>query len=180
MTRMVAASLATATVAVASIAAPAAADPGRISAGPLSFARSALPGWTVQAPAADGSVLAAVDLPGRNWASMVEIGTTGGDGRSATDIARAMALSAPSASGYKGHSARVVGLQVTPMTVSGVPAARATARVEVNGAPVSGDRYRVVVVGTTPQTYFVSAVPSEAPDRAMQADAAEAGLVAGR
>ncbi|BDD80837.1 hypothetical protein TPB0596_06000 [Tsukamurella pulmonis] len=179
LSRTLVASVATVAAATAAVA-PAAAAPGRVGTGPLTYAASALPGWSVKAPAPDGTVLAVAKLPGKNWASMVEIGPTGVAGRSASDVARAIAESAPTASGYEGHGARVVGLQVTPTTISGVPAARAVATVQVDGAPVAGDRYRVVVVDTKPQTYFVTAVPAEAPDRTAQAGAAEASLVAAR
>lgn len=156
------------------------ADPGRIAAGSLSMPRAALAGWNVSGPDAEGTTAASVKLPGKSWASVVELGITGADGRASEDVARSIVLNAPSTTGYAKNKARVVGLVVTPTNISGVPATRATASIEVQGAPVLADRFHVVVVNTKPQTYFVSAVPFEAADRIAQVNAAESGLIANR
>lgn len=157
-----------------------AAAPDRVASGPLSFPRAALAGWNFAGPDAEQTHSATVPLAGKRWVSAVELGITGTDGRTSADVARSIVLNAPRTSGYAKNNARVVGLAVTPTTVSGIPATRATASIEVQGAPVRADRFHVVVVNTKPQTYFVSAVPFEAPDRIAQADAAEAGLAAKR
>lgn len=156
------------------------ADPGRVAAGPLSLSRASLAGWNVAGPDAEGTTSASVKLPGKTWEAVIELGITGADGRTSEDVARSIVRNAPSTSGYAKNKARVVGLVVTPTNVSGVPATRATASIEVQGAPVPADRFHVVVVNTKPQTYFVSAVPFEAADRIAQANAAESGLTANR
>jgi hypothetical protein len=158
----------------------ASADPGRVTAGPLSAPRASLAGWNISGPDAEGTIAASVKLPGKTWESAIELGVTGADGRTSQDVARSIVLNAPRTPGYAKNNARVVGLAVTPTSISGVPATRATASIEVQGAPVRADRFHVVVVDTKPQTYFVSAVPFEAADRIAQANAAEAGLIANR
>lgn len=173
----------TAAVAIATattlVAAPASAAPGRIDAGQVSLDRGTLPGWTVHAPSASGAVVANVRVTGVNWASQVEFGDLGVAGASA-ELARASALRIPESSGYKGVKASVIGLKVSPTTVCGVPASLATAEIRIDGGPVRGDRLRVLVIDTKPQSYFLSAVPFEAPDRQGQADAAERSLTAKR
>lgn len=161
-------------------AAPAVADPARVVAGPLSIDRGTLAGWEITAPDAEGTVVAGVQLAGKNWGSQIEFGPSLVKGASTDAVARTIVTRSLESDGYKGLKGRVVGVQVTPTSVSGVPATRATAEVQFDGAPVRADRLRVVVVDTTPQTYFLSAVPVEAPDRLGQADAAERSLVAAR
>lgn len=155
------------------------ADPGRVATGPLSVPRAALAGWAIEGPDAEGMV-ASVQVPGKNWGSVIELGPTGVSDRSSHDVARAIVANAPSTPGYSQNRARVVNLRVTPTTVSGVPATRATASIEVADAPVKADRIHVIVVDTKPQSFFLSAVPFESADRIGQADVAEAGLVANR
>ncbi|WP_040765823.1 hypothetical protein [Tsukamurella sp. 1534] len=180
MTRAVSAAVATTAVAAAVFAGPVAADPGRIAVGPISVPRAALAGWEVRGPGPDQIVSAVAQLQDRNWASLIEFGTTEADGRASRDVARAIVLNAPSNKAYKSSKARIEGLAITPTTVSGIPASRATAEVRIDGGPVRADRFRVTVIDTKPQTYFLSLVPDEAPDRRRQADAAEAGAVATR
>ncbi|VDR38351.1 Uncharacterised protein [Tsukamurella paurometabola] len=153
--------------------------PGRLNAGAVSVPRAALPGWSV-ASVSGGGVGAVVTFPGGGWSSQVQLGATRADGRSSTDVARSIVLNAPRTPGYSRNAARVVGLSMRPTSVSGVSATLATGTIEVQGAPVKADRFRVIVVDSKPQSYFVSAVPFEAGDRIAQADAAERGLVAGR
>ncbi|GAB3131625.1 hypothetical protein GCM10027289_18100 [Tsukamurella serpentis] len=177
------ASVATAALTAAAVVAPvapASADPGRAAAGPLSYSKGALPGWEFRGPDTDRTVVAVAPLPGKNWVSLVELGLTGIQGRSAADVARAITVAMPESPGYRGLNATVQGLAVTPTTISGIPAARATAWIKVEGGPVAGDRFRLTVVDTKPQTYFLTAVPNEAPERLGQADRAEASLTATR
>ena len=161
-------------------AAPAAADPARVVAGPLSLDRAALPGWEIMAPDADGTVVAGAQLTGKNWGSQIEFGPSLVKGQSSEAVARTIVTRSLESDGYKGLKGRVVGVQVTPTTISGVPATRALAEVQFDGAPVRADRLRVIVVDTKPQTYYLSAVPVEAPDRQAQAEAAERSLIAAR
>ncbi len=162
------------------VAAPASAAPDRLSAGSLSFPTSALPGWTIT-PAQGGGASVARAPFGTvgTWASQVSVGDFGRSGLDVKALAKAFAERL-AAGGYDGYQARIEGLQVTDASVSGIRAGRATANVLLQNAPTRGERLRVTVVDTVPETYFISQVPFEAADRRAQADAAEAGLVAAR
>ncbi|MET9326696.1 hypothetical protein [Tsukamurella sp. NPDC003166] len=172
-----------AAVSVAAVAAvsPAAAAPVRLSAASLSFPTSALPGWSFT-PAQTGGVSQARAPfgPTGSWVSQVSIGDFGRSGLDVKALAKAFAENLANGSGYTGHNARIDGLQVTDASVSGIRAGRATANVLLQNAPTRGERLRVTVVDTVPETYFISQVPFEATDRLAQVTAAEAGLVATR
>ncbi|NMD54339.1 MULTISPECIES: hypothetical protein [Tsukamurella] len=169
-------------VAAAGVAAPASAAPARLSAASLSFPTSALPGWTISPADAGGVGLARAPFgpSGTTWASQVSIGDFGRSGLDVKALAKAFAAEIAKDGGYNGHNPRLEGLQVTDARVSGIPAARATANIVLQNAPTRGERLRITVVDTNPETYFVSQVPFEAPDRQAQAAAAESGLVATR
>lgn len=173
------------TVAVAlaatAVAAPASAAPERLSAASLSFPTAALPGWTIT-PAQGGGASVARAPFGTvgSWASQVSIGDFGRSGLDVKALAKAFAEKLATGGGYNGYQARIEGLQVTDASVSGIRAGRATANVLLQNAPTRGERLRVTVVDTVPETYFISQVPFEAADRQAQAAAAEAGLVATR
>ncbi|SEC51237.1 Uncharacterised protein (plasmid) [Tsukamurella tyrosinosolvens] len=163
------------------VAAPATAAPDRLSAAALSFPTSALPGWSISPAEAGGVGLARAPFGhSGTWVSQIRIGDFGRSGLDVKGLARAFAVEITNGGGYTGHSARIEGLQVTDASVSGIRAARATANVILQNAPTRGERLRITVVDTNPETYFVSQVPFEAADRQAQAAAAESGLVATR
>ncbi|MCS3779871.1 hypothetical protein [Tsukamurella ocularis] len=169
-------------VLAAGVVAPASAAPERLSAAALSFPTSALPGWIISPAAAPGGVgiaRAPFATPG-TWASQISIGDFGRAGLDVRALAKALAGEIAKDGGYQGHNPRIEGLQVTDTRVSGVVAARATANIVLQNAPTRGERLRITVVDTNPETYFVSQVPFEAADRQAQATAAESRLVVTR
>ncbi|TWS24866.1 hypothetical protein FK268_06380 [Tsukamurella sputi] len=179
--RRLAVTSAAVSLAAVAVASPASAAPARLSAASLSFPTSALPGWSFT-PAGTGGVSQARAPfgPSGSWVSQVSIGDFGRSGLDVKVLAKAFAEKLATGSGYEGYNARLEGLQVTDATVSGIRAGRATADVVLRNAPTRGERLRVTVVDTVPETYFISQVPIEAPDRQAQAAAAEGGLVATR
>ncbi|BDD80959.1 hypothetical protein TPB0596_07220 [Tsukamurella pulmonis] len=95
--------------------------------------RAALAGWNVSGPDAESTTAASVKATGKELGIGLELGITGADGRTSEDVARSIVLNAPNTSGYAKNKARAVGLVVTPTNISGVPATRATASIEVQG-----------------------------------------------
>lgn len=178
--RRLAVTSAAVSVAAVAVASPASAAPARLSAASLSFPTSALPGWSFSPAEAGVSQARAPFGPSGSWVSQVSIGDFGRSGLDVKVLAKTFAEKLATGSGYTGYSARIEGLQVTDVTVSGIRAGRATANVVLQNAPTRGERLRVTVVDTVPETYFVSQIPFEAADRQAQATAAEAGLVASR
>jgi hypothetical protein len=167
------------------------AAPARISSGPLSIPSAAVPGWksthlgpgrvgvTVDDP--KGVAVAGIELrvlDGGASDMLRRLGTS--NAASTQELASALVHGAPQ-SIYSGWNARVVDVRVDPTSVSGVQASRATARVEFGDLPASRqERIHIVVVGTKPQTYFLSVGQINYPNRLAEAAAAEAGLVAQR
>ncbi|MCA0155539.1 hypothetical protein LB823_04950 [Tsukamurella sp. M9C] len=75
-----------------------------------------------------------------------------------------------------GIASRVGDISVSPTITDGVPAARALATITVQNQPVRTMQLHVIVVDTTPRTYYRSRISDEAVEHTVQANAAEARL----
>ncbi|NMD54921.1 MULTISPECIES: hypothetical protein [Tsukamurella] len=161
----------------AAVAAPASAAPDFVGT-PLSIPQAALTGWKFYG--LEGSVMATAEVPNVAWKSAIDLGKIRGfvsisERAPLADLARNLFSETVSPRSV-GYSSRVSEAAVTPITVSGRAAVRASATITVRDQPIKTMRLHIVVVDTTPRTYFRSRVPQIATQHTMQADAAEAGL----
>ncbi|KXO89336.1 hypothetical protein [Tsukamurella pseudospumae] len=139
----------------------------RVVAGPLSFPRSAAPGWTqngyvIFAESALGVGLKQ-SIAGQGWQAHVEIGLTHfGTKISSAEASRRVIGCMAAGTGYARYSPRVEALtEPEAVRVDGVPAHRVTARILVSksGLSLAGDVVTVVVIDSAPQAYFESDTP---------------------
>ncbi len=139
----------------------------RVVAGPLSFPRSAAPGWSengyvIFAESSQGVGLKQ-SIAGQGWQAHVEIGLTNfGTKLSSAEAARRVIGCMAAGTGYAKYSPRVEGLtEPEAVRVDGVPAHRVTARILVtkSGLSLAGDVVTVVVIDSAPQAYFESDTP---------------------
>lgn len=163
-------------------ASPSTGAPAVISSGQLSFPRSALLGWTVGAPNSQGTIVSKFDsaAPGRE--PQVDLGCLGpGQDTNRMPVEDAASLlSGFAMAKYAGRDAYRSGTKVTPSKVSGVQAAQAISKVDINQAPYGADELRVVLVDTSPRCYFISTVPIGDGARLRDVERASAGLAVTR
>lgn len=142
---------------------------GMVSAGGLYFPQNIAPGWRPKAEHRVPNSIDAVsldevisDMKDMNWIGQVTVGITNFDqSMSLPDQARLMLKCIVASSLYEGANAVVGTVTTTPGHLDGMPTLRLDASISVSIADpaIHGDDLVLIIVGTSPTTYFLGSAP---------------------